>query len=424
MAAATRDARNALLIEELLGWEQATHDVLPEGQRMEALEHLLKVALDLCGADSGSLMVVDESGRELRVIVSRGLKVKPEQAPRIKMGDRIAGRIAEQGTPVLLRNEGADPKMASLFSRRDEIRTAACVPCRTVGAVTGVLTVNQCWNGKEEMDESDLGRLQVLANYAAPGLDRLTAVSPESGTAETRWIADPRAQARIDRLANLGVVAGGIAHEISNPLQGAIGLVEVILQQHDTQSAEDRRRDLVALREDLYRLADTVSGLLSFVRESKSGPALTMNVADCVESAVRSALTQSATSRIRCERSYEMEVPPVEIHPAHLRQILLNLTINATQAMGKEGELRLGFSPSADGRCVEIVVGDTGPGISPENQERIFEPGFTTKQDANGTGLGLAVSRNLARESGGDLTARSQPGGGATFTVTVPVAEL
>jgi signal transduction histidine kinase len=367
-------------------------------------------------------MVVDHAGRELRVVVSRGLKMTPAETPRIKMGERIAGRVAATGTPLLLRSEGADPQLAALLTRQDEIRTAACVPGRADGVVEAVLTVNQRWNGartpcvrRGEMDGAALRRLQVLADYTARDLVR--PVPPA-----VPWIADPQSQVRLDRLANLGVVAGGIAHQISNPLQGAIGLAELLLLQHETLSPAQRAGELTALQAELYRLADIVASLLSFVREGATDSRVVADPVECLEFAVRSALAQNPTAEIQCRRSYSPESPPARLSPAHLRQVLLNLVINAMQAMGDRGELHLELTVGGDGQSLLLAIGDTGPGIAPEDLDRIFEPGFTTKPEGHGTGLGLTVSRNLVRENGGDLTVTSRPGDGATFAVTLPVA--
>jgi len=408
-------------------WQRAPagdRGAIPEDLRVGALEGILEVALDLCAADSGSLMVVDHEGRELRVIVSRGLKMTPAETPRIKLGDRIAGRVAETGTPLLLRSEGGDPQLASLLTRRDEIRTAACVPGQAAGAVEAVLTVNQRWNGAEppsaqrpQMDENALRRLQVLADYIARDLARPVPPAPS-------LVADPQTQVRLDRLANLGLVAGGIAHEINNPLQGALGLAELLLLQHETLSPAQRTSQLTSLETELYRLADIVASLLSFVREGANDPRAVADPIACLEFAVRSALAQNPAADIQCRRSYCPGLPPVRLSPAHLRQVLLNLVINAMQAMGDRGELHLGLTKSPDGPFLLVVVGDTGPGIAPQDLNRIFEPGFTTKPEGHGTGLGLAVSRNLVRENGGDLTVASRPGAGATFTVELPLADL
>lgn len=395
---------------------------LPEQERPEALEQLLELALDLCDADSGSMMVMDPSGRELRVVVSRGLRLKPGETPRIKVGDRIAGRIAETGRPVLVRSDASDPRWQPFLTRRNEIRAAACVPCRDNGRINGVLTVNQRWRSDVDLDEADLKRLQALADYVGPKLGRVLAVSPATDTVESRWIADPAAQARIDRLANLGVVAGGIAHEINNPLQGALGIAEILLELHDKQTPEEHLRDLTSLRNDLYRLSEIVTTLLSFVRDSDTAAPVTTDIQGAMEFAAASAVAQSATARIRCRRDYAPSLPPVRMRPAQLRQVLLNLTVNAVQAMGEQGELQVGARRTPEGDFVELTVSDTGPGIPPAALAHIFEPGFTTKSDGEGTGLGLAVSRRLVRDQGGDLTVESTPGHGATFTVRVPVA--
>ena len=123
------------------------------------------------------------------------------------------------------------------------------------------------------------------------------------------------------------------------------------------------------------------------------------------------------------EERYDDHLPMLPGGENRLKQVILNLTMNAVQAMSRGGKLSVSCSLAPDG-CTEIRISDTGPGIPPESISRIFDPFYTTKKEGEGTGLGLFVSRNLVKEMDGSLSVRSLPGAGTTFTITFapPVA--
>ena len=223
-----------------------------------------------------------------------------------------------------------------------------------------------------------------------------------------------RAQAELvasDRLATVGKLAAGVAHEVGNPLSGILGYLS-LMQSRAKESPE--QLDLVQRIEgEVHRIDGIVRSLLELGRPSRGKPG-PVDVASVIGSCVKLIASGPEFRKIVCST----EVPPglyASCEAGPLSQVVINLLLNAAQAMGGEGALELSASSVAGG--VEIRVRDHGPGFSPELQERLFEPFFTTKAAGKGTGLGLAVSRHLIELIGGEVIAANHPDGGALFTV-------
>ncbi|MHB8764312.1 MAG: ATP-binding protein, partial [Deferrisomatales bacterium] len=220
---------------------------------------------------------------------------------------------------------------------------------------------------------------------------------------------------RVDRLASLGRLAAGVAHEIRNPLTGVSLLLDDL---HDRlPSGGDRSLAARALQE-IERLETIVQEFLDYARVDRM-TRRPVRVADLLDQSLFLVKKQARTQGVEVGLDLGGEpLPPIEADPEKLKQALLNLYLNALQAMGAGGELRV--SARADGPEVVVRVEDTGPGIPPEELDRIFEPFYTLRP--GGTGLGLSIAHTIVADHGGRLEAASGPGQGAVFTVRLPAA--
>jgi signal transduction histidine kinase len=214
-----------------------------------------------------------------------------------------------------------------------------------------------------------------------------------------------------EKLAGIGRLAAGVAHEINNPLAVILGYVKLLHRKAEGQLAED----LGIVQDEALRAQEIVEGLLDLSRPLAVAPEVVDLKALCEEATGRLA----GTDRLAGATVQVLGAARVEGHPQKLRQVLLNLIKNGAEAAGAGGRVEVGMAQTGSGGA-EIVVADTGPGLPPEAAGKLFEPFFTTKP--SGTGLGLAVSLGIVQAHGGTLAADSPPGGGARFTIRLPAS--
>jgi len=222
---------------------------------------------------------------------------------------------------------------------------------------------------------------------------------------------------RADRLAVLGQLAAGVAHEINNPL-GSILLFTRLVMQQSEQSGQVRD-NLERIEKETKRCHSIVQSLLDFARqrEPKVEP---VNVNQLLDATVKFFEAQNLFQGIETVRHYGEGLPQIQADPLQLQQVLMNIIFNAADAMDGKGVLTLETAGSQEGESIDIRISDTGCGIAPENLDRIFDPFFTTKEVGHGTGLGLSVSHGIIQAHHGDISVSSTPGAGSRFVVTLP----
>jgi len=221
------------------------------------------------------------------------------------------------------------------------------------------------------------------------------------------------------KLAAIGELAAGVAHEINNPLLAILGLTEFLLLETDAGSKQHERLELI--QQTGLEIKEIVRALLDFAREHPSTQRVVALEA-VVQTTIDLVRRTNAHKGIELVESYRADGACVRASGDQLEQVVLNLVANARQAMPNGGAVHV--EVCRDGDHVDLVVADEGPGMTPDVQERIFDPFFTTRRDSGGTGLGLAVSLGIAEAHGGSLTVDSAPGHGATFTLRLPIAEV
>lgn len=221
-----------------------------------------------------------------------------------------------------------------------------------------------------------------------------------------------------EKLAAVGEITAGVAHEINNPIaviQGNLDVAREVLGAGADKVATEFR----LIDDQVYRIGVIVSKLLQFARPGEySGSANILSVAEVLKDCILLIRHQIDGAQLEL-RSELGEAPPVLMERTELQQVIVNLALNAIHAMSAGGVLTM-RTGAADGGT-EIVVSDTGAGMRPETLRRIFDPFFTTKQ-AQGTGLGLSISQTLVARAGGRITASSTPGEGSTFRIWLPAA--
>jgi hypothetical protein len=221
---------------------------------------------------------------------------------------------------------------------------------------------------------------------------------------------------RAEKLAALGTLSAGLAHELNNPIGIMSSRIEVMLMEGDSLP-EHVREDLEVLHRQTQRVARITQGLLTFARTSAGGRE-PVDLNHVVRETLLLAETQLTKGGIKVTVELAADLPATLGDADTLQQVMLNLITNARDAVDSGGEIRIATRRREADRMVELVVADTGRGIAPDDLARIFDPFFTTKP--TGTGLGLSLTHGIVREHGGTIDVESAPGRGTRFVLAFP----
>ncbi len=304
-------------------------------------------------------------------------------------------------------------KFAKVFGEAS-VESLIAVPLFYHDRLGGIVAVASR-SGEPALERSHLGLLRTMANQVSIALEN-SKLYLELLQANQNLTEMQGQLIHSGKLAALGQLAGGVAHEINNPLQIILGRVQMVMME--TQDAS-QRDELGIIESETKRIASIVRGLLEFARDGEKPVAF--KVLD-LNQALRDSFVlirhQLDVEEIRIVEEYKEGIPRILGDPGMLKQVFLNICINAKQAMkpGDTFTLRSGF----DDRYVFVEFADTGAGIASEYLGRIFEPFFTTKEENGGTGLGLSISYNIVQKHNGLIQVKSQKGKGSTFRVCLP----
>jgi two-component system, NtrC family, sensor kinase len=394
---------------------EACRNVFVDADGTRLPERIARAAIELLGADDVSLMLTDATGA-LRIVFSTGVPTEHRATTRLALGERVAGRVAQDGIPAILPSPDGDDDRFDGVETACKVRSAIVVPLLSHEGVLGVLTINRVQT-RRMFRKADLETAGILAAHAALAIANERLAQSLVGT---------------EKLASVGQLAAGIVHEINNPLTYVSSNADYVrgvlsdAARDPDGSVRLSRRDLEALDaalDDVALGARRIEGIIADMRRlSRVGDDVheMFDVNDAIRSAIRigGACRRGAVDLVT-DLGEDVEV---QGNAGRLSQVLVNLIVNAIQAVEdagrNEGRVRVRSRRQADRVIVEVI--DNGPGISAENLCRIMEPFFTTKPTGRGTGLGLAISRQIAEEHGGALEAESQAGRGATFRLVLP----
>lgn len=337
--------------------------------RLKNLAHGSLFGLLLLGGGLGYLF-----SRQIAEHLSRPVQRLAESAERVAAGERDI-RLPVAGEDEIGHLTAAFNRMTAALRQRDE----------ELGDLTRDLE-NQVAHRTAELEEKSLQLIQAQEELL-----------------------------RSEKLAAIGSLAAGVAHEINNPAAIMRGNVEILLMGIPP-GAEGREEAEEILRQT-ERVSLITGNLLAFAREQAIHPAPVF-VVELIEEILAQVSHQAPLTGVRIARRLPLDLPPVLGDGERLRQVFTNVVLNAVQAMEGQGELIL--EGKSDAGCVEISIRDTGCGIPPELREKIFNPFFTTKK--RGTGLGLSISYGIVKAHGGDIAVESAEGQGSRFLIRLPVA--
>ena len=449
-----------------LGQTAAT-GVDPLKAQQDILLHIVS-GLD---AQSGSIAMIVEGTTDVLEIAA-GTELPPGVlGSRLPRGVGVFGHVVATGEPLLINGDAAQTGLpVPLHERRDRPpHSAMCWPLKVQERLIGALAVNRA-SDRPRYTVADLDRGQVLASLFALVManhrmhverdTRILELSTLNAAMQRMNEALEEAQGQViqaEKLASIGQIAAGVAHEINNPVGfvlSNLGVLEsyvatllelaeasvaalaalpvsdppppAIARQRELLAQTDiefLRADIAALaaesRDGLGRVKGIVQDLKSFSRNGAEEVWELMDVRGALDSTlniVRNELKYKA----RIETRYG-DVPDIECQPSRLNQVFLNLLVNAGQAIDGKGSIVIATGRRGDEAWISVE--DSGCGIPKENLNRIFEPFFTTKPVGQGTGLGLSVSYSIVRRHGGRIEVDSEVGRGTRFTIAVPLRQ-
>ncbi|HOY43443.1 MAG TPA: [Fe-Fe] hydrogenase large subunit C-terminal domain-containing protein [bacterium] len=221
-----------------------------------------------------------------------------------------------------------------------------------------------------------------------------------------------------EKLASIGQLAAGVAHEVNNPLGSIMLYAHLLLQQ--LKEDDQKSKDLHFIMDEAKRCQKIVAGLLNFARQGKLN-LRKVALQEILDKLVSVAFNQPLFRMTQVVTRFEPDLPPIEVDYDQIYQVFLNLAVNAAEAMPEGGVLTIQAALTPDRQSMRVSFCDTGIGIPAENMNKLFTPFFTTKQIGKGTGLGLAIAYGIIKMHRGSITVRSEPHQGSTFTVELPV---
>jgi C4-dicarboxylate-specific signal transduction histidine kinase len=220
---------------------------------------------------------------------------------------------------------------------------------------------------------------------------------------------------RSERLASVGKLSAGVAHEIGNPLAAILGLLE--LARSPELDPEERADFLKRIHDETERIHSIIRNLLDFARREEDATDARASLGVVIDDAVKLVKPQKNARNVRIERDIADDLPEVRGAHDQLLQLVVNLLLNAADAMNGQGVVAV--RAVLEGDRVILTVTDEGPGIDPEILPHVFEPFVTSKPPGHGTGLGLAVSNTIVERAGGSMRAENVSSGGARFTISL-----
>ncbi len=263
------------------------------------------------------------------------------------------------------------------------------------------------------------GREFEVSAYRYTGDDKGSVILHYRDVSEERRLQ--REVIQQEKMAAIGMLAGGVAHEINNPLGGIIAFAQLL--KRDAAEYPAIKDDLDAIEEAAGRCKKIVADLLDFSRSSREGELAPTDLNVILEKVFPFIRREMQSLNVELIFDGAGRLPKVMARADRLQQVFLNLMTNACHSMNKGGKLFVSTASLDGGKKVVVKVRDTGHGISPDVRDQIFNPFFTTKEPGKGTGLGLSISYRIVREHGGTITFEDVKGGGTEFVVVLPASK-
>jgi PAS domain S-box-containing protein len=403
-----RQAETLVALHEI-ALELAVQPSLPD-----LLQAIVARAVALLKAQEGGFYLYRPDSDDLLVVVADHT-ASDHRGMVLRRGEGLAGKVLATGQALAVADYSRWEGRATQYASAG-FGAYVAVPVLWGDRLLGIIDVGDAVPRAFSAD--DIALLERLTPLAAAALENNRLVRDVHEQMDKLKLAQIQL-VQTAKLAAVGELAAGVAHELNNPLTSILGFAELL--RHNPTTDASTRHDAEIIAREAIRARDIVRNLLSFARQSKPQrqPA---DVGELLGQTVGVVRQQMEHGGVAIEENYAADVGLVWLDSGQMKQVFLNLITNAAHAMPRGGTLKLRTARLGDE--VAISVSDTGEGIPPEILGHIFEPFFTTRPVGQGPGLGLPVSLGIVQEHGGRISVESQVGQGSTFTVWLPAQAL
>ncbi|MFQ5824392.1 MAG: ATP-binding protein [bacterium] len=418
------------------------------------LDEIMDLAIQLLHAEKGLILLRDLDSGEFSVEVARAMDKRTIEDV-VKWSHTIIKRVESEGQPVLLQRvpetKGGDISSSLV---RYKIKSVICVPLRSRNQLIGTIYLDTT-NTKHFFKKEDLFFLEAFANLAGIAIENAKSyLEIENLNTNLEKLVDNRTNElnqknkeltnanqelkntqlqliRSEKMASLGLLVAGIAHEINTPLGSINSNIDMFLRGFEqlqqrlnlsNESTADIKKTLEILdnlswvnKTACERITEIVKTLRNFARLDEE-EYKTVEIHEGIDSTL-SLIGHLCRDRVEIIKEYG-EIPLLRCYASQLNQVFMNLLVNACQAIEGKGQIRI--RTHFEGGQIHVQISDTGVGIPSENISKIYDPGFTTKGVGIGTGLGLSITYRIVEDHHGTIEVESEVGKGTTFTVNLP----
>ncbi len=393
----------------------------------ELLSLSLKLTMTLFGTGRGSIFILSDNGKDLILKAAEGMRHTEEAEMVKRLGEGIVGQVAKRKLPLVVDDIENDARFHDFMARKS-YRTPSfiCTPLLIKDKLIGVINIADKESGLR-FNKNELQLLDFLASQIALNYRRIQLYQKfKTIVKETQNLKDRLGQSNQEaqnlkkqvfiheRLATIGKLAGGIAHEFNNPLDGVMRYTNLCLEH--VKDDEIVRGYLLEIKHGLHRMANIVKNLLACSRNEVPTEE-NIDFQQALDRSLVGLQTDFAQKNIEIVRNIQSDLPPIP--DLGLERVLTNLLRNAIDAIPDSGKIFI--EAKCQNNMLHIKIQDTGVGIPPSETEKVFEPFYTTKAINKGCGLGLTIVYEIVKSYNGRIHLESVPGDGTIFFVNLPV---
>ena len=391
----------------------------------QLLPELVRLSAQLLKADDVSIMLLGKD-QKLYIAAAQGVDDEIKKSTRLAIGERIAGKVAEWEQSCIISKPLSHDDRFEGIAGRDTIRSSIVAPLLSHQKLLGVLCAART-RQDSVFTASDLRYADIFVAQISQAIENaqlyetLELKIQDLNQAYGRLATMQSELVRAEKLAAVGELASGVAHELNNPLTVVVGLVQLLLEEKDM--TPEKKIDLETIREQAERCRKIILNLLQFARKHEIQQ-VPCDVTEIMEKTLQLVIYDLEGHGVEVRREYAKNIPPIVADVYQIQQVFLNLISNAHDALKGVEHPRIAVAIRQEGAVVRIAVEDNGCGIPEAIIGKIFDPFFTTKEVNCGTGLGLSISYGIIKEHRGTLSVKSQPGKGSVFTVELPLQSV